>query len=421
MHELAQKFIKYFVLFDNAEMNYNKYKTIKKAPINTKKEKIIKHNILYRTIKEFKHSKKEKLRLESELMQECKKYPQIDNQILMEIFDKGIITNEKLPIKILFSKKEDYGRRLDMSFICQEYGISFEDMIRFNCPRADFKYYTMLKEIRFYLHGFIKRTKPFFKRWKVPQVIKPKPIDEQTKEFFESNYYCINCKQSINKKVYKFHIEGKRHKKKKLANESSINEVITKKDGEIINIFETEVEIIIIDNHTLSYKIKKSVNYNKIIELEKIILWYYKVLKEEIKYTLLCEDVNGVRQQQYISKRDVSKNEEVLVDEHGNSIPRWLYKYYGLDVEYDCEICGMKKYKGRSAFEAHFNEYTHVSKLKSMGINEYKRYFGIRTIKGVQRLKKRFINEEFIEEVEDKDGNVYDIKTYNDLKKHGLV
>ncbi|THH26809.1 hypothetical protein EUX98_g7379 [Antrodiella citrinella] len=66
----------------------------------------------------------------------------------------------------------------------------------------------------------------------------------------------------------------------------------------------------------------------------------------------------------------------------GKPIPYWLYKLHGLGVEYRCEIL--------------------AEKLKREGRNE-------------------IFEQETMEELEDEDGNVYNRKTYEDLKKQGLI
>lgn len=37
-------------------------------------------------------------------------------------------------------------------------------------------------------------------------------------------------------------------------------------------------------------------------------------------------------------------------------IPYWLYKLHGLNISYNCEICGNFTYKGPKAFQRHFAE-----------------------------------------------------------------
>ena len=53
----------------------------------------------------------------------------------------------------------------------------------------------------------------------------------------------------------------------------------------------------------------------------------------------------------------------------GKPIPYWLYKLHGLGVEYKCEICGNATYKGRRAYERHFQEWRHAYGMK-VNMNE---------------------------------------------------
>ena len=38
----------------------------------------------------------------------------------------------------------------------------------------------------------------------------------------------------------------------------------------------------------------------------------------------------------------------------GKPIPYWLYKLHGLNINYNCEICGNYTYRGPKAFQRHF-------------------------------------------------------------------
>ena len=44
----------------------------------------------------------------------------------------------------------------------------------------------------------------------------------------------------------------------------------------------------------------------------------------------------------------------------GKPIPYWLYKLHGLNISYNCEICGNFTYKGPKAFQRHFAEWRHA-------------------------------------------------------------
>ncbi len=43
----------------------------------------------------------------------------------------------------------------------------------------------------------------------------------------------------------------------------------------------------------------------------------------------------------------------------------------GLNIEYNCEICGNYKYYGPRAFDRHFSEWRHTHGLKCLGIGMY--------------------------------------------------
>lgn len=49
-------------------------------------------------------------------------------------------------------------------------------------------------------------------------------------------------------------------------------------------------------------------------------------------------------------------------------IPYWLYKLHGLNINYNCEICGNYIYKGPKAFQRHFAEWRHAHGMRCLGI-----------------------------------------------------
>ncbi|EJU06332.1 hypothetical protein DACRYDRAFT_103277 [Dacryopinax primogenitus] len=109
----------------------------------------------------------------------------------------------------------------------------------------------------------------------------------------------------------------------------------------------------------------------------------------------------------------------------GKPIPYWLYKLHGLGVEYRCEICsGAVK-----NFERHFQETKHTFGLKALGLPNTKHFHEITKIADALALAEKLKQEgrieimqgEMMEEMEDEEGNVYNKKTYEDLKKQGLI
>lgn len=113
----------------------------------------------------------------------------------------------------------------------------------------------------------------------------------------------------------------------------------------------------------------------------------------------------------------------------GKPIPYWLYKLHGLGVEYKCEICGNTSYYGRKAFEKHFTEWRHAHGMRCLGIPNSRHFFDITKINDAillyDKLKRDNVSvqwkAEMEEEFEDKDGHVFNRKTYDDLKRQGLL
>ncbi|WCJ36831.1 splicing factor-related [Euphorbia peplus] len=113
----------------------------------------------------------------------------------------------------------------------------------------------------------------------------------------------------------------------------------------------------------------------------------------------------------------------------GKPIPYWLYKLHGLGQEFKCEICGNYSYWGRRAFERHFKEWRHQHGMRCLGIPNTKNFNEITSIEEAKELWKRIQEKQGVnkwrpdleEEYEDRDGNIYNKKTYTDLQRQGLI
>lgn len=113
----------------------------------------------------------------------------------------------------------------------------------------------------------------------------------------------------------------------------------------------------------------------------------------------------------------------------GKPIPYWLYKLHGLGQEFKCEICGNYSYWGRRAFERHFKEWRHQHGMRCLGIPNTKNFNEITSIEEAKELWKRIqarqgVNKwrpDLEEEYEDREGNIYNKKTYTDLQRQGLI
>ncbi|XP_054717841.1 splicing factor 3A subunit 3-like [Uloborus diversus] len=113
----------------------------------------------------------------------------------------------------------------------------------------------------------------------------------------------------------------------------------------------------------------------------------------------------------------------------GKPIPYWLYKLHGLNITYSCEICGNFTYKGPKAFQRHFAEWRHAHGMRCLGIPNTAHFANVTQIEDAlglwQKLKEQKQKERFLpsneEEYEDTQGNVVNKKTYEDLKRQGLL
>ena len=112
----------------------------------------------------------------------------------------------------------------------------------------------------------------------------------------------------------------------------------------------------------------------------------------------------------------------------GKPIPYWLYKLHGLGVEFRCEICSDYVYQGRKNFERHFSESRHAFGMRALGLPNTKHFYEITRIEDALTLAEKLkrqgkitAEEQEAEEVEDEHGNAYTKKTYELLKRQGLI
>lgn len=113
----------------------------------------------------------------------------------------------------------------------------------------------------------------------------------------------------------------------------------------------------------------------------------------------------------------------------GKPIPYWLYKLHGLNITYSCEICGNFTYRGPKAFQRHFAEWRHAHGMRCLGIPNTAHFANVTQIEDAlglwQKLKEQKQKERFQatneEEYEDTLGNVVNKKTFEDLKRQGLL
>lgn len=113
----------------------------------------------------------------------------------------------------------------------------------------------------------------------------------------------------------------------------------------------------------------------------------------------------------------------------GKPIPYWLYKLHGLNLYFQCEICGNQKYRGPKAFQRHFSEWRHAHGMRVLNIPNTAHFANVTKIEDAlslwEKLKEEKAKERFQpendEEFEDSVGNVVNKKTFEDLSRQGLL
>ncbi|MED6211384.1 hypothetical protein PIB30_073195 [Stylosanthes scabra] len=155
------------------------------------------------------------------------------------------------------------------------------------------------------------------------------------------------------------------------------------------------------------------------------------------KQALTYEEIEAEREEEETQEDTESEDEEQQIYNplklpmgwDGKPIPYWLYKLHGLGQEFKCEICGNYSYWGRRAFERHFKEWRHQHGMRCLGIPNTKNFNEITSIEEAKELWKKIQQRQGVnkwrpdleEEYEDKEGNIYNKKTYTDLQRQGLI
>jgi len=138
---------------------------------------------------------------------------------------------------------------------------------------------------------------------------------------------------------------------------------------------------------------------------------------------------NGAHEEEEEEEEKIYNPLKLPLGWDGKPIPYWLYKLHGLGVEYRCEICSDHVYMGRKNFERHFQESRHAFGMRALGLPNTKHFHEITKIEDALALaeklklegRQEIVQQETTEELEDDEGNVYNKKTYDDLKKQGLI
>jgi len=238
--------------------------------------------------------------------------------------------------------------------------------------------------------------------------------------------WCKTCKKVYAKDtVFTNHLKGKKHKRhlELEKGKAPVNTAIVKK------------ELLSRLSALLEDKVKAFADLMRDIIQETI-----KRIERKQTMTLgeIQADLDEVSDQEAEEEHD-SENEDTEKPPYnplnlplgwdGKPIPYWLYKLHGLNIEYKCEICGDYSYWGPRAFERHFKEWRHSYGMRCLGIPNTNHFMNVTKFRDAQilheKLKRELQNSgwkpEEEEEFEDNEGNVFNKKTYDDLRRQGLI
>ncbi|CAO3625974.1 unnamed protein product [Cunninghamella blakesleeana] len=257
----------------------------------------------------------------------------------------------------------------------------------------------------------------------------------------DTSIYCVACQKSFTKQtVFDAHLKGKKHTKAQ-AKLDAVNNNNNNNDT---------------NNNLTSSTTDNNNNNNKPkIDKRKLTAWKETLIASYMKEldNVRKESKANVERKQALTDRERTleqEQEDIEIEDDDNEdededriynplklplgwdgkpIPYWLYKLHGLGVEYPCEICGDYVYMGRKAFDKHFQEWRHAHGMRSLGLSNTRQFHEITKIEDAlalnEKLKKNNkqtdVKVENIEEFEDDEGNVFNKKTYEDLKRQGII
>eukprot|EP00743_Colponemidia_sp_Colp-15_P002043 GILK01002217.1.p1 GENE.GILK01002217.1~~GILK01002217.1.p1 ORF type:complete len:527 (+),score=101.66 GILK01002217.1:73-1653(+) len=324
----------------------------------------------------------------------------------------------------------------------------------------DKAYKAYVTELFNYLKGFVERSDPlvdlqkmltqtdaeFEQKWGSDDVPGWTSSELQTSnnedqmELRKDPLYCVPCKKLFTKdSVFQGHLPGKKHQKAvqelqkssfaapgasmtTTTNGDSRTEEEKKDDKELARL-ENQIRRL---RETLGDVIQATMN-----QIEK------KQSRTATEWEASLEEAEAAEEDIEIEEESEDEDEDKPIYNpknlplgwDGKPIPYWLYKLHGLGIEYKCEICGDYSYWGRRAFERHFQEWRHAYGMRRLRIPNTMHFKEITGIQDAVALYEKLKVETDIaqfkadneQEYEDSEGNVMNKKTFEDLRRQGLL
>ncbi|KAK0652590.1 hypothetical protein B0T16DRAFT_406475 [Cercophora newfieldiana] len=368
-------------------------------------------------------------------------------------------------VESMFSGEEAYGRFFDLHS-CHESYLNLPDAKRLGYmqylevfdnfqpgyggikrgEKLTDQYFKYLGELMEYLESFMNRTRPlenldrlfsewdtdFENSWEKDEVLgwqmdKTAKANGSAKTLSSPDaVWCEACEKEFkNENVYKGHLSGRKHIKgaEALEKRGSMSLGHRLKERAVA---EREFRIKKLTGAMSTERDDTRVN----VERRQGMTERERQQELENYYNLSTQQSKVVEEEEEEGGDDRIYNPLKLpLAWDGKPIPFWLYRLHGLGQEFPCEICGNFVYRGRRAFDKHFNETNHITNLKRLGITNTHLFRDITSIEEAVRLwdkiqrdeKKVHVDEGSIVQMEDAEGNVMPEKVYLDLQKQGLL
>ena len=309
-------------------------------------------------------------------------------------------------------------------------------------------YSSYLDNLLDYLTDFVQRTRPIYdldiskecvdlENHHRNELIELERTVNESKP--DQSLFCAPCdKIFTNPSVFEAHFKGKKHIKASETFMDGSSRDLSSACEKLLEQRRNEL----IKKHAIELKEKKIAIYGNLLkdvkEFTKGNVESRQALTAEERLAAEAEsDFEEDQKEQELTESAASEMEDgriynplkLPLDWDGKPIPFWLWKLHGLGVPFTCEICGNFVYMGRRAFDQHFYEWRHSHGMKCLGIPNTSHFFQITKIEEVKGLwdkmrltaKNEALRPDWMEECEDASGNVYDRRTFEDLKRQGLI
>ncbi|KAJ3017978.1 UNVERIFIED_CONTAM: hypothetical protein HDU68_011385 [Siphonaria sp. JEL0065] len=368
-------------------------------------------------------------------------------------------------IENMFSGEETRGRFLDLNAPFELY-VNLKQVKRINylayiesfdkfdedtCgvpaeTRKTGEYKRYLNELVGYLEGFCQRALPLLDLDALRESALADANEWASSQDVDMDadpaLFCHPCAKLFTKKsIFDGHLSGRKHKKAVEAFQVKGGQLDESKQTQVIQSqLETQKQFKVIEYtvHKLGESLAQQREDTRDFVERKQTLSADEIEKAKASYDI--QDYTQEAEEDYNSGAsdagvDEDDNNEIYnplklpMGWDGKPIPYWLFKLHGLGVEYPCEICGNFVYMGRKAFDRHFQEWRHAHGMKCLGIPNTKHFQEITGIQDAYSLweklntakKAEAFKADAMEEFEDAEGNVFNKKTFEDLRRQGLL